>query len=158
MDKRFTVFGFFSQVFMIYGITTLLLNIFCVLFGGSAKDYSTIFSLAGAGVSVATSLQFLIAVAIVIILRMVFMTDMLIKNMPLAARITSMFVSVFAVIIAFVFAFGWFPADDPLAWVMFIVCFAVSCAASVTISTIAERQENRRLEDALKRVKEESSR
>ena len=156
MDKRFTVFGFLGQVFMIYGITTGLLNIFCMIFGSEAKGYSGIFSLADTGVSVATSLQFLLAVTIVMILRAVFMTDMLIKNMPLGARIAAMFVSVFAVIVTFVFVFGWFPADDLLAWVMFIVCFAVSCAVSVTISTAAERQENRRLDEALKRVKEEN--
>ena len=156
MDKRFTVFGFLAQVFMIYGITTGLLNIFCMVFGNEAVGYSTIFSLASAGVSVVTSLQFLLAVTIVMILRAVFMTDMLIKNMPLAARIAVMFVSVFAVIVTFVFVFGWFPAADPLAWIMFIVCFAVSCAASVIISTAAERQENRRLNEALKRVKEEN--
>ena len=156
MDKRFTVFEFLAQVFMIYGITTGLLNIFCMLFGNEAVGYSTIFSLATTGVSVATSLQFLLAVTIVIILRVVFMTDMLIKNMPLGARIAAMFVSVFAVIIAFVFLFGWFPATDPLAWIMFIVCFAVSCAVSVIISTIAERQENRKLDEALKRIKEEN--
>lgn len=158
MDKRSTIFGFLSQVFMIYGITTGLLNIFCMIFGNDAVGYSNIFSLAGAGVSVATSLQFLLAVTIVIVLRVVFMTDILIKDMKLPVRIASMFISVFAVVVAFVFVFGWFPADDPLAWVMFIVCFAVSCAASVTVSTIAERQENRRLEDALKRVKEENVR
>ena len=156
MDKKFTIFGFLAQVFMIYGITTGLLNLFCLLFGSEAEGYSTIFSLAGAGVGVATSLQFLIAVTIVIMLRVVFMTDILIKNMSLGARIAAMFVSVFAVIIAFVFLFGWFPADDPLAWIMFIVCFAVSCTVSVIISTAAERQENRRLDEALKRVKEES--
>ena len=156
MDKRFTVFGFLAQVFMIYGITTGLLNIFCMIFGNEAEGYSTIFSLATEGVSVATSLQFLLAVTIVIILRVVLMTDMLIKNMPLGSRIAAMFMSVFAVIIAFVFLFGWFPATDPLAWIMFIVCFAVSCAVSVIISTIAERQENRKLDEALKRIKEEN--
>ena len=156
MDKRFTVFGFLAQVFMIYGITTGLLNIFCMLFGSSAAGYSTIFAPAGTGISVATSLQFLLAVTIVIALRMLFMTDALIKNMALGARIAAMFVSVFAVMIAFVFLFGWFPADDPIAWVMFVVCFAVSCAVSVIISTIAERQENRKLDEALKRIKEEN--
>lgn len=156
MDKRFTIFRFLAQVFMIYGITTGLLNIFCLLFGSDAEGYSTMFSLAGAGVSVATSLQFLLALTVVMILRMVFMSDVLIKNMPLGARIAAMFASVFAVIIGCVFLFGWFPANDPLAWVMFIVCFAVSCGISVTISAIAERQENRRLEEALKRVKEEN--
>ncbi len=156
MDKIFTVFRFLSQVFMIYGITTVLLNIFCILFGKSAEDYSTIFSLAGAGVSVATNLQFLFAVSLVIILRIVFMTDMLIKNMPLPVRITAMFTSVFAVIIGFVMVFGWFPANDPLAWVMFVICFAVSCTVSVIVSTASERHENRRLEEALKRIKEEN--
>ncbi|MBR5089889.1 MAG: hypothetical protein IK093_10725 [Ruminiclostridium sp.] len=156
MDKRFTIFGFLTQVFMIYGITTGLLNIFCVLYGNDAEGYSTLFSLAGAGVSVATSLQFLLTVTVVMILRLVFMSDMLIKNMPLGARITAMFASVFAVTIGCVFLFGWFPVNDPLAWVMFIVCFAVSCTVSVIISTAAERQENRKLDEALKRIKEEN--
>ena len=66
-----------------------------------------------------------------------------------------MFVSVFAVMIGFVLLFGWFPKGDPVARVMFVLCFTVSCAASVTISSIAERQENHLLEEALKRVKEE---
>jgi len=156
MDKRFTVFGFLAQVFMIYGITTGLLNIFCMLFGSVAEGYSTLFSLAGAGVSVATSLQFLLTVTVIMILRLVFMSDMLIKNMPLGARIAAMFVSVFAVTIVCVFLFGWFPVNDLPAWVMFIVCFAVSCAVSVIISTAAERQENRKLDEALKRIKEEN--
>ena len=81
---------------------------------------------------------------------------MLIKNMPLPARITAMFTSVFAVIIGFVMVFGWFPANDPLAWVMFVICFAVSCTVSVIVSTASERHENRRLEEALKRIKEEN--
>lgn len=155
MEKRFTVFGFLSQVFMIYGITTMLLNIFCVLFGNDAEGYSTIFSLASDGVSVATSLQFLIAVTIVTVLRVVFMTDMVIKNMPLAVRIAAMFTSVFAVIIIFVFLFGWFPSHEPLAWIMFIICFVISCTASVIVSTAAERLENRKLDEALKRIKED---
>ena len=156
MDKKFTVFGFLAQVFMIYGITTGLLNIFCMLFGRVAEGYSTLFSLAGAGVSVATSLQFLLAVTLVMLLRIVFMSDMIIKKMPLGARISAMFASVFAVTIGCVFIFGWFPVNDLLAWVMFVVCFAVSCGVSVIISTAAERQENRKLDEALKRVKEEN--
>ena len=153
MDKRFTVFRFLSQVFMIYGITTGLQNVFCILFGDKAEGFSTMFSLAGKGVSVATSMQFLLAATVVIILRMVFMTDMLIKNMPLPARITAMFASVFVLMIGFILVFGWFPSNDPVAWILFAVCFVVSCTASVMISTAAERQENRRLEEALKRVK-----
>lgn len=155
MDKKFSVLKYLSQVFMIYGITIGLLNVFCVLFGTSAHDLSTIFSLGRAGIGVATSFQFLLAVSIIVGLRSIFFTDILIKKMAIAARIIAMFASAFAVMIAFIFLFDWFPADAPLAWIMFVVCFVISCAASTLISVLAEKQENRRLEDALKRYKEE---
>lgn len=155
MDKNFSIFKYLSQVFMIYGITTGLLNIFCLLFGKSAHGLSTLFSLENSGVGVATSFQFLLAVSIIVGLRAILLTDILIKKMPLAARIIAMFAGAFAVIIVFIFLFDWFPANYPMAWIMFIVCFIVSCAVSTLISVLAEKQENRRLEEALKRYKEE---
>ena len=155
MDRNFSALKFLAQVFMIYGITTGLLNIFCILFGASAYGLSTIFSLGDEGVGVATSLQFLLAVTVIVGLRAFLLTDILIKKMPLAARIIAMFAGAFAVIIVFSFIFDWIPADVPLAWIMFIVCFVVSCTVSTLISVLAEKQENRRLEDALKRYKEE---
>ena len=155
MDKNFSLLKYLSQVFMIYGITTGLLNIFCILFGTSAYGLSTIFSLGNSGVGVATSFQFLLAVAVIVGLKLIFTTDILIKKMPIAARIIVMFAGAFATILVFIFAFDWFPADMPIAWIMFIVCFVISCGASTAISVLAEKQENRRLEEALKRYKEE---
>lgn len=155
MDKNFSVLKFLAQVFMIYGITTCLLNVFCVLFGISAHGISTIFSLGNEGVGVATSFEFLLAVTAIVGLRAIFLTDIVIKKMPLAARIIAMFAGAFAIMIVFIFLFGWFPADIPLAWIMFIVCFVISCTAGTLISVLAEKQENRRLEEALKRYKEE---
>lgn len=155
MDKNFSLLKYLSQVFMIYGITTGLLNIFCILFGTSAYGLSTIFSLGNSGVGVATSFQFLLAAALIVGLKLIFTTDILIKKMPIAARIIALFAGAFATILVFIFAFDWFPADMPIAWIMFIVCFVISCGASTAISVLAEKQENRRLEEALKRYKEE---
>lgn len=155
MEKKMSVLKFFSQVFTIYGVTTLLLNIFCVLFGRSAYGISTIFSLENSGVSVETSLEFLFAVLIISGLKAIFMTDILIKKMSLAARIILMFACAFGVILVFCILFGWLPIGMPIAWVMFHVCFAVSCTVSTLISVLAEKQENRRLEEALKRYKGE---
>lgn len=155
MDRNFSLLKYLAQVFMIYGITTGLLNVFCVIFGTSAQGLSTIFSLGKAGVGVETSFQFLLVAAVVVGLKFLFTTDILIKKMPLAARIIALFASVFAVIVVFIIVFGWIPADLPLAWIMFVVCFAVSCGASTLISVLFEKQENRRLEEALKRFKEE---
>lgn len=153
MDKKFSILKFLSQVFTIYGVTTLLLNIFCILFGDDAQELSTIFSLGNSGVGIETSLQFLFAVLILCALNFVFMTDILIKKMCLAARIILMFAAVFATMLVFIFTFGWFPADMAAAWIMFVVCFILSCAVSTFISVLAEKQENRRLEEALKRYK-----
>lgn len=155
MDKKFSALKFLEQTFMIYGITTGLLNVFCIMFGKSAYGYSTIFSLENKGVSIATSFQFLLAVFIIMVIRMLFMTDILIKKMPLYARIIAMFASVFSVMITFILIFDWFPANMPIAWIMFIICFVLSCVVSTVISVLAEKQENRRLEEALKRYKEE---
>ncbi|MDE5741542.1 MAG: hypothetical protein K2H90_03750 [Oscillospiraceae bacterium] len=155
MDKKFSVLKFLSQVFIIYGVTTLLLNILCALFGTAAYGLSTIFSFGNAGVGIETSMQFLFAVLIICALKYIFMTDILIKKMPLAARIITMFASTFGVILIFIFMFGWFPADMPIAWIMFIICFIICCTVSTLLSVLAEKQENRRLEEALKRYKEE---
>lgn len=155
MEKNFRALKFLSQVFIIYGATTLLLNIFCIIFGEMSKGLSGIFSLGSKGVSVAASLQFLLAVTVITALRVVFMTDILIKKMPIAVRIVALFASAFAVTVAFILLFDWFPADMPLAWIMFVVCFAVSCTVSTVISVLAEKHENRRLEEALRRCKEE---
>ncbi len=155
MDKKFSILEFCSQVFTIYGITIVLLNIFCILFGASAQELSTIFSMGSHGLGVATSFQFLLAVLAITVLRFIFMTDILIVKMPTAARIAAMFAGTFAIILVFIIAFDWFPADLPMAWIMFLICFVVCCTAGTVISLIAEKQENRKLEEALKRYKEE---
>lgn len=155
MDKNFSLLHFLSQVFTAYGITIGLLNIFCVLFGESAHGISTIFSLGNSGVGVSTSFQFLSAIFVIIGLRFLFMTDILIRKMPLAARISAMFAGVFITILLFIFIFDWFPTDLPLAWIMFIVCFFINCVAGTILSVLAKKQENRRLAEALKRYKEE---
>lgn len=155
MDKKFSVLKFLSQVFTIYGVTALLLNIFCLLFGTSACGISTIFSLGKSGVGIETSFEFLAAVLLISGLRAVVMTDIVIKKIPLAVRVVLMFAGAFGTILVFVILFGWFPMDMPIAWIMFLLCFVVSCCVSTLISVLAERQENRRLEEALKRYKEE---
>ena len=155
MDNKPTILDYLSQVFMIFGITVLALNVFCLLFGNSAQDFSAIFSLGGAGLSVRTMLQFLLAIAITIVLRYVFMTDLIIKKMPLAARIIAVFAAAFLNIVIFIVLCGWFPLDNLTAWIMFLISFAISCAASTAISTFKEKTENRILEEALNRLKEE---
>ena len=140
---------------MIYGIITFFICVFSAFFGEAAKSVSTIFSLGNKGLTVSTHVQFLLVIALIMLLRFVFMTDCVIKKMALVLRVILMLLSVLGVIIGFVFGFGWFPITEIRAWGMFALCFVVSCIASTIISVLAERQENRKLEDALRRFKEE---
>lgn len=155
MNNKPTIFDYLSQVFMIFGISVLILNIFCLLFGGSAKDFSTIFSLGSSGLSVKTMLQFLLAIAITIVFRFTFMTDILIKKMSITARVITMFITVFLNIVVFVILCDWFPVNDPIAWTMFLISFAVSCTVSTLTSIYKEKYENRQLSEALQKLKEE---
>lgn len=154
MDNKPTILDYLSQMFMIFGITVLLLNVFCLMFGESAKEFSEIFSLGSSGLSAKTMLQFLLAIAITIVFRFAFMTDVIIKKMPLAARIIAMFTAVFLNIVVFIILCGWFPVNNPTAWVMFLISFAVSCTVSTAVSLCNERTENRKLAEALKKFKE----
>ena len=155
MDKKNGLLDYLSQVFMNFGITVVILNVFCMIFGEEAQTMSTLFQLGKDGLAVATMMQFLLAILLINGLRVVLMTDLLIKKMPLVLRIVAMFASVFGITTAGVIVFGWFPVTDALAWVMFVGCFIISCAISTGISVIAEKQENKKFEDALKRFKEE---
>ena len=155
MNNKPTLFDYLSQVFMIFGISILILNIFCLIFGGSAKDFSAIFSLGSSGLSVKTMLQFLLAIAITIVFRFLFMSDLLIKKMSITARIIAMFFAAFLNIMVFIILCDWFPVNNPVAWAMFLVSFAVSCTVSTAISICREKYENRQLSEALQKLKEE---
>lgn len=154
MDKKTTIFGYLSEVFKFYGITIALLNMFVFLFGEDAQTVSPIFAFGNKGLDIMTMMEFLAVIALNIALRMIFMTDMIIKKMPLAARIILMFTGILAVTVGFIFAFGWFPTAEILSWVLFVICFVLSCGISTLIAILAEKQENKLLEDALKRLKE----
>ena len=155
MDKKPTIFDYLSQVFMIFGITILALIIFCLIFGETAREFSTIFALGNGGLSVETMLQFLLAIAITITFRFIFMTDLIIKKMPLTARIIVLFAAAFLNIVVFVIVCGWFPVNNLTAWIMFIISFAVSCTLSTLVSLLWEKAENKRLAEALNKLKEE---
>lgn len=153
MEERKTVFDYIGQVFMIFGFTMLILLAFSLLFGENAKGYSTIFSLGKEGVGVDTMLQFLLASVVTVTLRMLFFTDMLFKNMRLALRTVGMVLSELFVIITLVMAFGWFPMDEVLPWFMFFLSFGLCFAASLLVTVLRERMENRRMEEALEKAK-----
>lgn len=155
MEDRKTIFDYLAQVLMIFGFAMLTLNIFCVAFGDAARDISAMFALGNRGVPTEIAFQFLCISALVTAIRFLFFTDTFIKQMPLWLRTVCMLTAVIIAIAAFITAFGWFPVNMWQPWAMFFLCFGISFLASWLVMTIREKHENRRMEEALQKLKKQ---
>ena len=154
MEEKRTIFDYLAQVMIIFGFTTLILNIFCLAFGASAKDISAIFALGAQGIPTGISFQFLCVSALLTGARYVFFTDRIIKKMPVWLRCICMLTCAVILIAAFIIRFHWFPAGMWQPWLMFFLCFGICFTGSCLFVTLKEKAENKRMEEALRRLKE----
>lgn len=154
MEDKKNIFDYLAQVLIVFGFTMLILNIFCLILGNSAKEFSTMFALGDQGIPVNICFQFLFISFLIAGARSLFFTDMLIKNMPIWIRTICMLGIIIIIIAVFAVIFHWFPVDMWQPWVMFLICFGLSFLGSYFIMVIKEKTENRRMEEALQKLKE----
>lgn len=155
MEKKKNIFEFLAQVFVVFGITVAVLNVFSLLFGESAQGYSAIFALGNRGIPLEITAQFFCVSVLIAFFRSLFFTDTFIKRMSIALRTVLMVISSIAVIVGFIVCFDWFPANTAKPWIMFFACFGVCFVLSFGVTLLKERLENRQMEEALKKLKEE---
>ena len=155
MEPKKTIFHYINQTIIIFGITILILNVFCYFVGDDAREYSTIFSLGSQGISITTTMQFLLISVLITALRFLLFCDGLISRISLAIRTFLMFFSVALMTSVFAWLFGWFPVNMLEAWGCFFACFGFCSFASAYIMAFKTDRENKQLEEALKKLKEE---
>jgi len=63
-------------------------------------------------------------------------------------------VTVILAVIVFSYLFGWFPMNQLLPWVMFLICFFVCAFISVIVSVLKEKND-KKMQDALERLRGE---
>lgn len=154
MEEKRTIFDYLAQVLIVFGFAILTINIFCLVFGDSAKEFSAMFALGNQGIPSKIVFQFLGVSVLIVGVRFIFFTDIIIKKMPVWMRTACMLTAVVAIIAFFVTAFHWFPADMWQPWAMFFICFGISFLGSYFVMMIREKVENKRMEEALQRLKE----
>ena len=154
MKEKSTILDYLAQVLIVFGFMMLVLNVFCLAFGNSAKEFSAMFELGNQGIPVKIAFQFLCVSALNVGVRFLFFTDVIIKKMPIWLRTICMLISVVISIAAFIMVFHWFPANMWKPWAMFFICFGISFLGSYFVMIIKEKAENRRMEEALQRLKE----
>ncbi len=155
MEKK-TIFEYLQHVMTVYGIAVVSLWIFCFLFGEQAKGYSSMFAMGSGGVPAATLGQFLILSVAITVLRWIFFTDAVIKKCAIAIRTILMLAGVVLTVGIEAALFKWFPVDQAKPWMMFLLCFMGYAIASVGITTLMEKSENKKMQDALDRMKEDN--
>ncbi len=158
MEERKTIFDYLAQILAVFGFAMLTLNIFCFIFGDSAKDFSAMFELGSEGIPINVAFQFLCLSIFIVGARFIFFTDIFIKEMPVWLRTVCMLTIVVMLIAAFVAVFHWFPVNMWEPWAMFFLCFGISFLGSYAVMRIKEKAENKRMEEALERLKQNSSR
>lgn len=154
MEEKRTVFDYLAQVLLIFGFAMLTLNVFCLVFGNSAKEFSAMFALGDRGIPVQIVFQFLGVSVLLVGVRFLFFTDMVIKKMPVWLRTVCMLTVIVMIIAAFVIAFDWFPVNMWQPWAMFFICFILSFLGSYFVMMVRAKVENDRMDEALQRLKE----
>lgn len=152
MEERKSIFDYLSQVFVVFGITILILNIFCKAVGGDAYVISSIFQLKDSGLACSTMFQFLAVSFVMVGLRYLFFTDCIIKKMSVALRTSCMVTLAILSVGIFSYLFSWFPIDEWKAWIMFVICFGICFVISFFVTVLKEKTENKALETALKKI------
>ena len=157
MEDRKTIFDYAGQVFIIFGFSIVTLNLFCTFVGEYAQDVSSIYSMGKEGLSTATMMQFFGVSVCITGLRFLFFTDRIIRQMSITMRTVCMLVSIIVLIMVCALVFEWFPVDMWQPWAGFLVTFALCFAGSMYVTRMKEKTENRKMEEALQRLKEQDN-
>lgn len=157
MQDRKTILDYIYKVLAIFGFTMISIILLARIFGESAKEISTLFSLESEGVSVDTMVQFLIFSAINTLIEYIFFTDRFIKDLSLVLRTIFMVATILLSSVVFIILFGWFPINRWNTWLAFLICFFICFVVSAVLSYIKSKWENEKLAIGLKKLKEEGT-
>lgn len=155
MEENKTIFDYCAAVFITFGFAVLVLCIFCVLVGEEAREVSSLYSMGKDGLSIATILQFFGMAVCITLLRILFFTDAVIKKMSVTMKTICMLLCIIGLIVVCAAVFGWFPVSMWQAWVGFAASFGLCFVGSCLVMLLKERTQNRRMEEALARLKEQ---
>lgn len=155
MDVRREIKESIYCIFTAFSAQMIVLMV--ILFVSSPKlyeaqaDISSLFRLEG-GVAKETMLQCLIVAVLAGVMRFLFMSEVIIKNMKVGIRVALMISSILIVICTAIWKFKWFHSTDLASWLGFLCSFGICMVISVLLSLKAEKVKNEQMNDALRKV------
>lgn len=153
MEKRFTIFNFFSEALVIFSIMVICIAFTAILFGSNANEISTLYRFGKDGVAVDTIFQFLLASLAMESLKVLWFSDKVIKHMMTFWRTVGMSLSVIPVIALLAGAFSWFPLNNVSAWCGFLITYGVFLGLSLLAMTLKVKLENEKIDKGFKKYR-----
>ena len=154
MEEKKTIYHYLGQLFFMYGIIVLIFVFLSCTVNEQAVQSSPLFALGKEGLTMDTLVQLFGFCVCLLLLRILFLTDVVIKNLQIAIRSLCFVVATVLIIILFVYSFSWFSMNDTNAWIGFFVSYTVCTSVGILISLLKEKAENKKMEQGLKRIRE----
>lgn len=157
MENKKTVFDFFGQVLITFGITMIILAALCWITGEAVRHegISSMFRLGSAGIPLDTIAQFFAASFLITGMQYIIRSEWLAKRLTVFVRMLCMVFGVIVIVVVFIFIFDWFPVNMWKAWAGFLISFGVCFIASVLLMRLKLKLEDRKLEEGLSQLKKE---
>lgn len=155
MKKNKTFTQFIIGTLLAFSFILLFLMVIGPIIGDDAKGTSALFSLGTKGIAFNVMLQALGIAILVNIVQALFLSNLLFKKMMLLWRTIWIFVSTFIIGGIWGIAFGWFPADKPIAWLSYLISFGLAMLLSVLIMLLKTRRENTQVNQKLQEYRKQ---
>ncbi len=155
MEKRFTIFNFFSEAIIIFSIMVICIAFSAKFFGSDAGEISTLYQFGRDGIAVDTIFQFLLASLAMEISKVLWFSGRIFKNMMTFWRTVGMTLSVIPIIALFASVFSWFPLDNVNAWCGFLITYGIFFGLSLLAITLKIKLENKKIDEGFKKYRKE---
>lgn len=157
MENKFTFKSYLTDICIIFTVILLTFVTAGMLGSDKMEVASTVYETGGKLMSYTTILQILLCSVVIITLKMLIFSEILLKRTMLLWRIVLMVLFTGGVTAACIIVFGWFPSDDLLAWVMFVISFLASLGISTAIMAYETKKESMKYEILLEEYKQNRS-
>jgi len=143
----------FGAIFTLSILAISFVGLLVVRYAPDAQDISSLFASGGMGLSFNAVLQIAGFSLILAFLSIVVVSDRFIKKMRFLARTILLFLAALFTFSMFAIVFKWFPIEDPLAWLGFVLSTFVCFLFSLGLTLLKLKLEGRKYDRLLANYK-----
>lgn len=153
MENKRTFLDFMSFVMKTFGICICFLVVLTMAANTKMIEVSKMFIFGNKAISITILLQFLLLSFITAILVFLFTSNYMIQILSLTARLILMPLSIILCLGIAIYFFHWFPVNEPLPWILFVVSFLICYGISIAITLYKNKKTDDVLNKALEKMK-----